>query len=714
MTTDMATTLVDRGLYLIPLAHNAKFPRHENWTVDFTNSVAPGRNHGVNCGRYKEDKYLVVIDVDVRGEVSGFDSLELFDLPTTLTVRTPSGGAHYYYYSDLPTRNFTSLLPGVDTRGVGGQAVAPGSVIDGIEYSIEVDAEIAYAPPWLLKHMTKTTPPKTAPVEALACVDVDSASKIAMAEHILKFKIREHVPEGRRNNYGYMFCCRLKDIGISGAVCLDFLDRWNEAACSPPLPRGELESIVHNAYAYGKNPVGVEAPEVAFHQYIVDGVKDPLGNLKNKFGGMIQAGKLMFFEKPQSPGDGVTLMNKDAFSQVSKNNGWRISSDDDKSVDPCTYLINNGALDVYNHTAFAPDGIVSDGGLNTWMGFPKLPKCAQDRKAHIIEEFRWHVENNICQGDDKLAHWVMSWMAHIFQKPGEKPQSMLVIKGEQGVGKSTVSNLIRNMVNGFKPSVKMASILLDMQDTILGSYNDTLKGSLFLGLEEIDWTKNRGLEGQLKSLLTSDTVRIKQKYVEARDFNIFARFLMTTNADHAVPAGCNERRFTVIECAPRYEVDLPRVAAFAQLINSARNADLVGAIREWLMAYDISGVNLHEGHKTAAFKEQVEHSLDQSQVGWLSFIGEPDNIHQDEAGIYIDPEEYRQWTGTSGHVLRKVKAFIGQHITSSVKRVDGKNKRIWRLDTTHEGIVRHTCETFNIEYRADRIRGVEDEGDDLW
>ena len=102
-----------------------------------------------------------VLDIDPKG--GGLDSMKALvaehgALPATFTVKTGSGGYHYYF--NLP--NFTvkndqsgHVAPGVDLRGEGGQVVAAPSASDKGDYVVIKDAPVADAPAWLLAKVRK-------------------------------------------------------------------------------------------------------------------------------------------------------------------------------------------------------------------------------------------------------------------------------------------------------------------------------------------------------------------------------------------------------------------------------------------------------------------------------------------------------------------------------------------------------------------------------
>lgn len=80
-------------------------------------------------------------------------------VPTTRTVRTASGGQHLYFTTPAGPRlgnTAGTLAPLVDTRGWGGQVVAPGSITPMGPYGLLHDAPVAELPGWL--HSALTAP----------------------------------------------------------------------------------------------------------------------------------------------------------------------------------------------------------------------------------------------------------------------------------------------------------------------------------------------------------------------------------------------------------------------------------------------------------------------------------------------------------------------------------------------------------------------------
>ena len=147
-----ALELAARGIYVFPLAVNDKTPATLHGYKDATTDPRriedmwrhrPGGNVAIATGA----SGLVVIDVDTKHAVDGWDSLtaamdKLGELPgPTRMASTPSGGGHLYFRAPegVEIRNSAGKLgPGLDVRARGGYVVAPPSVIDGKTYGWDI------------------------------------------------------------------------------------------------------------------------------------------------------------------------------------------------------------------------------------------------------------------------------------------------------------------------------------------------------------------------------------------------------------------------------------------------------------------------------------------------------------------------------------------------------------------------------------------------
>lgn len=155
---DAALTYAQRGWRVLPVREKGKAPLLNSWQTEASSDVTTvqqwweheyrNANVGIACGHG-----LLVLDVD--GE-TGEDTLACLELehgplPETLECHTGTG-RHLYFACDQPLRNTAGTLgERLDTRGLGGQVVAPPSVHpNGARYEWANGFEPAPLPDWML------------------------------------------------------------------------------------------------------------------------------------------------------------------------------------------------------------------------------------------------------------------------------------------------------------------------------------------------------------------------------------------------------------------------------------------------------------------------------------------------------------------------------------------------------------------------------------
>ena len=177
---------------------------------------------------------IVVLDVDERDggalSLAQLDT-ELGPIPSTVEVATGGGGRHLYFrHPGGRVSNRVGLRSGIDLRGDGGCVVAPPSVHpSGGRYAWVLshspdDVEIAPLPSWLLHRPGGAGHPMV----------------------YWRQLAREGVPEGERNSTLASLTGHLLWRGVDPQVALELLLAWNRMRCRPPLPDGEVASVVES------------------------------------------------------------------------------------------------------------------------------------------------------------------------------------------------------------------------------------------------------------------------------------------------------------------------------------------------------------------------------------------------------------------------------------------------------------------------------------
>ena len=165
-----------RGFKIFPQSRE-KRPLLQGWPTNATDDPKkieswfkkhPEANFAFVTGKPSD---CIVLDVDVKNGQKGEDSLKRLEeehgkIDTTLIVRTPSGGSHYYF-NYPPDLNGVKNVPqlagysGLEIKGDNGCITLPGSIYkNGMKYIVERDSPIAPCPEWLKKLLQRTRPVK--------------------------------------------------------------------------------------------------------------------------------------------------------------------------------------------------------------------------------------------------------------------------------------------------------------------------------------------------------------------------------------------------------------------------------------------------------------------------------------------------------------------------------------------------------------------------
>lgn len=271
---DAALDWAARGFRVFPVRANARTPplvdefysaattdaaTIRSWWTDPLSGVV--LDHNIGC--CTDD--LVVVDADRKGGKRGVETFYQLGLEfDTLTVRTPTGGYHAYHYGprlalvvDLLAKN-----SGLDIRAWHGYVLAPGSTIDGVPYTVEIEAPIKQAPQSLLQYLG---PPGVRAQQTGAAVDLDTPVAIVEAAYFLRQSAPLAIEGQGGDNTTYQVACKLHELGLSEHMALELMrEHWNPR-CVPPWDEAELLTKINNAWQYAQQQAGSGHPAVYFN-----------------------------------------------------------------------------------------------------------------------------------------------------------------------------------------------------------------------------------------------------------------------------------------------------------------------------------------------------------------------------------------------------------------------------------------------------------------
>lgn len=352
---------------------------------------------------------ITVIDIDVKQGKNGFQTLETLNipLPYTPTATTPTGGKHKFFKYTEQLKNSVSTIEAVDVRNDGGFIVlAPSSFPGGEKYEWNI-----YEEPW---NLILADIPK----------ELLDALKPKLKQTTGPRQVPELIKAGERNDKMFKEACSMRERGYNEEEIMGGLKIFNKTRCQTPLPENELAQICASSakYLIGDQKSGKTRKRLLFTLLQIINKDESTAKL---FGYNEFTDDIEFMKSP--PWDPLQPTG-------------RIISDTDMI-----------SLKVYLSTKHAfepPTGLIAEA----------IAYEANNQKYHPVRDFiksltwdkrprldQWLTKGAGCDENPYIkavSRKVMVGAVSRVFAPGCVFQYMLVLEGEQGIGKSWLVSIL--------------------------------------------------------------------------------------------------------------------------------------------------------------------------------------------------------------------------------------------------------------------------------
>ncbi len=417
------------------------------------------------CGEYgivlRADD--LVVDIDPRNFPEGrkvwSEFCAEFRIPAYIkkskTIRSGSGGLHIYLKkpTGFQTRKSLPEFPGLDFLTAGNYTIGPGSFIPDeghkTPYTVIVEGPALECPAELLNALIKQTREYT---DEIYEAPQDTPDNIA--RFIEYLGLQPGAVQGQAGDLTtFKIACRGRDFNLSSDMCLKLLMEHYNPKCVPMWNEHELGKKIFNAYTYNEAPAGTSDPKVVLP--ILD-------------------------TKPADNNDWIRLLDVSGvgtYKSTLKNAVLFLSHDKNLKGKFCfnqfTYKVElSGKLPWetrrFNMYREMNDLEVSHVALymaQTYQVEFPTPKmwdalfiAASDHTRHPVREW---LDSLVWDGERRLEGWLVKYcgvedtpysravgkktltaaVARIYQ-PGTKFDTVLILEGAQGIGKSTACAIL--------------------------------------------------------------------------------------------------------------------------------------------------------------------------------------------------------------------------------------------------------------------------------
>lgn len=220
--------------------------------------------------------------------------------------------------------------------------------------------------------------------------------------------------------------------------------------------------------------------------------------------------------------------------------------------------------------------------INTFLGFKHEYKPFNSFDADVqnaVDFFLEFIKDIICSGSQECFEYIMKWLAVIAHK--KRNSSLLYLKGIEGIGKSTFSDMLIKWIFG------ASSCIVSPAYPLTGDFNKTLMGKILVVFEELpvfsegEWS---AVSGKLKRMITTDTEMYNEKNEKIIKTNNLNNYIVNTNVEAL--KNSEGRRIFIVQVSIDRCKDYKFFGKFEEMCAN----DKVGqAIYSYLCEVDISG-----------------------------------------------------------------------------------------------------------------------------
>ncbi len=217
-------------------------------------------------------------------------------------------------------------------------------------------------------------------------------------------------------------------------------------------------------------------------------------------------------------------------------------------------------------------------------------------RLELFDEFLHRLTSNT---EDK--EWLTCWMAHMVQKPEERPSVHPLFRTDHGVGKNV---LVEQVLSKLLSEQTVTTSLKEIRN----AHSESVANNLLVFVDE---SKAKGMNVylEMKSMLASREMVINPKFIRPYTQQLYSRFMFADNTEgRAFNIEQDDRRIYVCEYV-LHEIDKADTQEFIQGFLQWWTIYWPDVYR-WLSTFDISEWSPHVCPMTDAKREYLDMCVD--------------------------------------------------------------------------------------------------------
>ena len=280
---------------------------------------------------------------------------------------------------------------------------------------------------------------------------------------------------------------------------------------------------------------------------------------------------------------------------------------------------NSPSTKVYSRLAFSPNREPTD-TLNLWIGETIIPKFGS------WETIQLFLHSVICSSDNAAYEYLINFLAHMLQKPEEKPGVMIVLLGGEGIGKGTIEQILRKIFAA-------TTLLVSDVDSVVGRFNACLERAYAVFMDEALFHGDMKSTERLKSFVTSQFIRIEEKIQPKRSIESFHRFFAASNSKHFAHVDYDNRRMFFLKVSEIYKDN----REYWKNLYAAINGEEVAAMVDDLLSIDLKNFVVRDRPESKELLVQKIESLPPIEKFWFDALYRGEKSSVGHYGVNYEP-----------------------------------------------------------------------------
>ncbi len=288
--------------------------------------------------------------------------------------------------------------------------------------------------------------------------------------------------------------------------------------------------------------------------------------------------------------------------------------------------------------------------FNTFTGFKS--KKIENINMEKVSKFLDHLKL-LTNYEEIATDYLIKYISHMFQKPEELPQTALLFKSYEGVGKDIFTDFLGKLLDT-KLVHKEPKI-----ENVVGTFNSSTKNKLVLQLDEVQGKDGHFNKEILKNLITSTHINIRKMRTDAEKFPNFIRLFLFTNNVNPIDIPADDRRYLVFQCGKPKDKEY-----YVALTKLLLDNDALNSIYTYFMNYDITNFTPHiDRVETQAYKNIQKHNTNPFYEFLIEVVNDPGTFK-----IFHKGDKSYMITKFIEHFYSKFLIENYPHINSNSKR----------------------------------------------